>query len=267
MNLIKNYKTPTALEYNGKRVLSQKEGGTFSDGESNIILGGGDMYKLVDCVFENSDNQQFVVPFVCIDPKNIHMLPNKGDVPYYLDENDKSNEKIKDSIGENYKNISRGGMMSTLTDNRYGQVIEYVPTPSEIYKYRVLTNKETKKDEIIREEDITSEYTKMYTDIGLKMVYFNRDDERKPITITPIEPMAPNSIKAEDFLKIIFGDESKSYKLVSMRLYSEKCAEQNGKPIEGTWKDRQREIGEKPNFFNDLTKNNANRKNIIVKYE
>ena len=60
------------------------------------------MYKYVDCVFENvGTKNQFVVPFIVVDPKNLHH-----------EEKDGSSKKAR------------------FTDNRYGQVNEKITSHS-----------------------------------------------------------------------------------------------------------------------------------------
>ena len=82
---------------------SYLENGDYKgNGQISLGIGKDKMYKYVDCVFEDvGTKHQFVVPFIVVDPKNLHH-----------EESDGSSKKAR------------------FTDNRYGQVNEITTSHS-----------------------------------------------------------------------------------------------------------------------------------------
>ena len=230
--------------------------GSFRDETlPGIIPQKCDMYRLVDVVIEDENNQQFVIPFISIDAKNIHLLPNYG---------------------------SKKGMFATLTDNRYGQVMEEIydenPITYNYYKYHINTlNMDIwfpQDMALVAEKDILNGHS-TYTNLGKMITYYDREIQRKKSYISPIEPYIYNPSGNESYTdivtKIVCGkkedDLMPNYRIVSMRVYDERCAEDDGTPITGTWEDRQEEIRYKPDFYERLIREDRDKKNIIVKYK
>ena len=87
------------------------------------------------------------------------------------------------------------------------------------------------------------------------IIYYDRDEEREATYISAIEPYISEGIDKENIdmimTNLICGKgisiEKPSCKIVSMRLYDERCAEDDGTPISGTWKKRQEEIEKNTN--------------------
>ena len=240
MNRVKNYKLPNVWQNNARGINSQKDGGDYN-GKANITLGANEMYKLVDCVFENGDGQQFVVPFIIMDAKKVHLLPNVNDVKQYLPDN-----------------ITRAGKMSNLTDNRYGQVTEYIKNADPVrYEYDIITNKIDPNDEklITRNNRVNGSYDSVnYAYYNKPITYFSRDEARAVVNISPIEPLATGG-SSNDIMRTIFGDYRdeygnfvKDYRLISMRIYKDRgiftfngaeldirIADNNGVPLNSLW--------------------------------
>ena len=99
--------------------------------------------------------------------------------------------------------------------------------------------------------------------------YYLRDTRMKASYISPIEPYIydenGNMSLGGDLTKVICGNKE-DCKIVSMRLYDERCAEDDGTPITGTWEERQGQIEYKSYYYEELTRDDSNRKNIIVQY-
>lgn len=273
MNRVKNYKLPNKWENNVKGVNSQKDGGDY-DGKANITLGPNEMYKLVDCVFENKDKQQFVVPFIIMDAKKVHLTPNVNDM-----------KEISDTNPINYflsDNITKAGKMSNLTDNRYGQVTEYMVKDDPVrYEYNIITNRTNPNDEklITREAHDNNGYDSVtYVSRGKPITYFSRDEARDVVNISPIEPLADGG-SSKDLMEVMFGDKSKNYRLISMRIYKSKgtftatgakldirIADNNGVQLNSLWYGEKSLIDEDPNFFDEDPNTHKKKENIIVDY-
>ena len=114
-----------------------------------------------------------------------------------------------------------------------------------------------------------------FTNLGKMIKYYDRDEKRKVAHISPIEPYINIGGSKEGLNGIItsvicdkgISTEKPNCRIISMRVYDEKCADINGNEnTSGTWDDRQEEIRYKPNYFDELTENNPSNKNIIVQY-
>ncbi len=256
MHKVENYALPDETE---------KDGGNFN--RSSEISGKDDVdtYKLVDVVIEDSNSQQFVVPFIVIDSKSVHLLPS-------------------------YKQDEKIGMFSNLTDNRYGQVLEKVtdtnPTTYNYYKYAVndglVTGDRWFNDEEKRIADaVISWGGNEYTNLNKTRTYYNKDVIRKVHRMSPIEPYIKVIRDAngeiidqklnEKITSVICGKGvstvAPNCRIISMRIYDgEKCAESDGTPIVGTWDDRQGEIRYDPNYLTTYYDPDIN-PNIIVNYK
>ena len=273
MHRVSSYKKPIKWENNKyaySERMSQKDDGSYESTGNGKYIGGDDIFKLVDCVFEDSEGRQFVVPFIVIDAKLLHLLPNMYDA--------QPNQFLSDGT-------SKVGMMSHLTDNRYGQVIE-IATGSDIntktieqlekdkkiYTYYEVRNLLENKEEIIdknRYDNLNgTDYYK--PDPPHKLIYFDKSVPREEVTISPIEVLTDGrSLEDYQINEIIFGDRNK-YKLISMRIYknessrvdtryspdrteygtaglttlTSKVALQNGTPTESVWHRYKRIIDE-----------------------
>ena len=100
---------------------SYLENGDYKgNGHISLGIGKDKMYKYVDCVFEDVDTKhQFVVPFIVVDPKNLHHEEKAG-----------SSKKAK------------------FTDNRYGQVNEKITSHSVKAERRVDGTPYSHRDDI-----------------------------------------------------------------------------------------------------------------------
>ena len=237
MHRVSSYKKPIKWENNKYAYtnrMSQKDDGSYEGTGNGKYIGGDDIFKLVDCVFEDSGGRQFVVPFIVIDSKLLHLLPNMYDA--------QPNQFLPDET-------SKMGMMSHLTDNRYGQVIE-IATDSELNKYTGENDIDGKtytyyevRDKAIIEENVgkadkdkkneaviisKNEYENFnlnkyekYRDGEHKIVYFDKSIAREVVSLSPIEVLTDGRI-LEDYQinEVIFGNRDK-YKLISMRIYKD----------------------------------------------
>ena len=100
---------------------------------ADIVAKNKDIFKLVDVVMEYNDSTkneryQFVVPFVVIDPKNIHL---------------------------DFYNQSGTGKFANLTDNRYGQVEEKYSQSNNNYCIDSDGNKVMNKETIRKAEYVS----------------------------------------------------------------------------------------------------------------
>ena len=237
MHRVSSYKRPIEWENNKyayTNKISQKDYGSYEGTGNGKYIGGNDIYKLVDCVFEDSGGRQFVVPFIVIDAKLLHLLPNMYDA--------NKDQFLPDET-------SKMGMMSHLTDNRYGQVVEEV-VDSELNNYigendingktytyyEVIDKVIAKENEGKPDDDKKSEaviiskneyenfnlnkYQK-YRDGEHKIVYFDKSIPREVVSLSPIEVLTDGRI-LEDYQinEVIFGNRDK-YKLISMRIYKD----------------------------------------------
>ena len=242
MNRVINYDLPNEND--------SKNGGNYKG--SKIAAQVEDMYKLIDVVIEDTDKQQFVVPFIVIDPKDIHLLPN-------------------------YSSQEKKGMFSNLTDNRYGQVMEQIiDTNPKTYNYfrflDVITNNKVWFDEELSADALSKPEHYVYQNQSI--TYYDKDAKRKATYVSPIEPyikVSSNTTNLDNIItNVICGkgisSQSPNCRIVSMRVYNEKCANADGTPISGTWDERQSEILYDPDHL--TTNHNPNdNPNIIVSYE
>ena len=215
MNVANNYSPNNAKiiwANNNHGIMSQKDGNIY---DNSVYLTNNDMFKLVDCVFENSNKNQFVVPFVILDPKAIHLLPN-----FY---------GIKDTITTDFK-FSKGGMYSNFTDNRYGQVIEKIndDVKDEFYIYHEVYDVKNKKWSIISNEEYKELNREIYIDDGHSIIYFNKDLNREIVSACPIEPLVEHNMTTLDICEVLFKERSNDYRLICMRLYNDSCKLANG---------------------------------------
>ena len=185
-------------------------------------------------VIEDENERQFVVPFVCVDAKKIHLL-----LPLNKSMNDK---KI--------------GMFSNLTDNRYGQVMEKIlddnPISYNYYKYKAnYFNTEVWFNE--QEKDVAITDPVAFTDLDYPVIYYDKDCEREAIYISAIEPYIKRDQNVQNLNEIItsvicgkgISTQKPNCRIVSMRVYDEKCADISGNEnTGGTWEERQKEIRE-----------------------
>ncbi len=104
---------------------------------------------------------------------------------------------------------------------------------------------------LVAEKDILNGHS-TYTNLGKMITYYDRETQREKSYISPIEPYIYNPLGNETYTdivtKIVCGktenDTMPNYRIVSMRVYNERCAEDDGTPITGTWEERQGEIEE-----------------------
>ena len=224
MNMVTNYNEPND---------TGKDEGKYKG--ASIVGKDKDMYRLVDVVIEDENEQQFVVPFICIDAKSVHLLPN-------------------------YDLANKKGMFSIFTDNRYGQVMEQItdsnPVTYNYYKYRInLWNQEIWFPEdmaLVAEQDIINGIN-TYTNLGKMIKYYDKDNARIVNHISLIEPYinigGSNTGLNNIITSVICGKgvstQKPNCRIVSMRVYDEKCADINGNvDTSGTWGNRQEEIDE-----------------------
>ncbi len=209
MHKVSSYKLPIVWQRNSKGIESQYDGNAYSGTGNGKYIQGEDIYKLVDCVFEIAGGRQVVVPFIIIDAKQMHLLPNYSNgLSHYLP-----------------NGVTKGGMMSNFTDNRYGQVIEYMASANpKQYIYYEVKNLTTNNKELIPGyvyEYLNEEkYEKNFDGNDHPLVYFDKEDIRKVETIAPIELMTSVDMNTNEMSRIIFGNNSNDYRLVSMRIYN-----------------------------------------------
>ena len=196
----------------------------------------------------------------------IHLLPNyDSGVTHFLS-----------------NGVSREGMYSNFTDNRYGQVIEYIdsdnPKTYEYYEVRdiAIANYNIGKEEKDKKHEGFIVTKKEYEDLDEALYfkynpehpvfYFDKLATRSVVSISPIEPNTDGSVSSDKIMQTITGSDTNNYRLISMRIYGAgaKIAYEDGEPVTNPiWLEKKRDIETATN----ITLNNISYSSILEYYQ